>query len=145
MISLSEAMELSGSEIMFIKAGETVDEVVEEARLVSNNANEDVVACVLTTSRALVLATVKANEVVDDEAEVMVVDKADDRAREVDSTARAHEILLFSDDNGGGASISDSVETYGENMEERSGEDDACDLSATIPTRFAEFLSEVIV
>lgn len=150
MILLSEAMELSGSfkpsEIVFTKADENVDEVMEEAnvniddvctgddegemtktgglRPVSIGAKDDVVDSVLTTSRDYVLATVRANEVPDDEAELMVDDKADDRAREVESTASEQEMLCFSEnDDGEGASIPDSMETYGEKMEEMSGED----------------------
>lgn len=148
-------------EIVFIKSDETVDEVMGEVnvnvddvctgdkdgdkmttgdpRLVFIGTKEDVVDRVLTTSRDSVLETVRANEVDDDEAEVMVDVKADDRAKEVDSTARAHEMLCFFD--GRGPSIPDTMETYGEKMEERSGKDFLADLSATIPTRFAEIHS----
>ncbi|KAG2306154.1 hypothetical protein Bca52824_025902 [Brassica carinata] len=102
-------------------------------------AKEDAIY-ILTTSRDSVL--VRANEVVDDEAEVMVDDKADDRAREGESPVRA---TSFSEnDDSGRALVPDSMETYKERMEERSGKDVVADLSATIPTRFAEFQSEVI-
>ncbi|KAL0731058.1 LOW QUALITY PROTEIN: hypothetical protein Bca4012_027152 [Brassica carinata] len=89
-----------------------------------------------TTSRDSVLATVRANEVVDDEAEVMVNIKADDRAREGDSPVRA--AFFSKNDDGGGASIPDPMETYGERTEERSGKDVGVDLSAMIPTRLAK-------
>ena len=101
----------------------TDDEVIELAKeedsvVLSVRADEDDEISELTSAGDARVDSVRVNEdMVDDE-------KAEDAVWDRASKTRTEELLFFGEDEGGGASFPDSMETEGERLEKRSGEDE---------------------